>query len=353
MQNNIFTNKDLYEYHFNIEHKERRMQDFMNIYNVLKSHLEPKTKAKIDENKLQKYINLYKDENKEFIKNILHLIIHIDYDKFCSDTFEQLEKLNNNIKNKKYIYILGVNNQNGSSNTDYNIYKSNLWMFMLIFDKLETKPVDILLNIKIAIQLYGDDVEYLIVDDCSYSGTQIIQKVLYNDASETLYKYPNSYLIKNNVYKKTIFKPIQKHNIKVHLFIPYLSYIAWIKINELNLLTCFDIIRYEKYILNELGTLLSSEDCNKLNTFYSYFYGDYNALNLIPIFFDHKIADGLSTIELILTKGRVLDDPKSHLIFINPCDELYDNLTPADLIMPLYCPIPPYQLFKKILEEQL
>lgn len=95
-------------------------------------------------------------------------------------------KFNSNVNGKKYIYILGVNNQVGSSNDDFNIYKSNLWMFMLIWDKLETKLIDILLNVKIAIQLYGDNVEYLIVDDCAYSGNQIVEQVLYSDASETI-----------------------------------------------------------------------------------------------------------------------------------------------------------------------
>jgi len=95
---------------------------------------------------------------------------------------------------------------------------------------MKIKPIDILLNVKIAIQLYGDNVEYLIVDDCSYSGTQIVEQVLYSYASEALYKYPSSYLIRTDVYKKTMFKPVSKHNIKVHLFIPYLSYIAWNKI---------------------------------------------------------------------------------------------------------------------------
>lgn len=353
MENNIFTNKELYSYHFDKKNKQRRLDDFNKIYNILKTHLEPSSRARIDENKINDYINLYKEENKNFIKNILHSINHVDFDKFCSDTWEQLEKFNANIKGKKYIYILGVNNQIGSSNMDFNIYKSNLWMFMLIWDKLKTKPDDILLNIKIAIQLYGDNVEYLIVDDCSYSGTQIVEQVLYVDASESMYKYPNSYLIKNDVYKKTMFKPVQQHNIKVHLFIPYLSYIAWSKINELNLLTCYDIIRYEKYILNEFGTILSQEDSNKLYELYSNFYKNYNPLNLIPIFFDHKIADGLSTVELILTKGQVLDNYNSRLIFVKPCDTLYDNLSEQYLFKQLYCPIPPYHLFKKILEEKL
>ena len=353
MENNIYTNKELYYYHFDKNSKEIRIRDFLQIYNILKSHLEPKNKAHINENKMLEYVNLYKEENREWIKRVLHSVLHIDFDKFCSDCWEKISKLNSNIKEKKYVYILGVNDQIGSSNADFNIYKSNLWMFMLIWDKLETKPIDILLNVKIAIQLYGDDVEYLIVDDCSYSGNQIVDQVLYLDASESLYKYTSSYLIKNDVYKKTMFKPVSKHNIIVHLFIPYLSFIAWNKINELSLLTCFNIIRYEKYILNEFGAVLSIEDSNKLYKLYSNIYKNYNPLNLIPIFFDHKIADNMSTIELILTKGQVLDNKELKLIFVEPCDKLYSHIEEKDLYSTLYCPIPPYHLFKKILEEKL
>jgi len=353
MENNIYTNKELYSHHFDVNSKERRVDDFIKIYKVLKSHLEPKSKAHINENKMLEYIDLYEEENRNFIKRVLHSILHIDFEKFCSDCWEQLEKFNSNVKGKKYIYILGVNNQVGSSNADFNIYKSNLWMFMLIWDKLETKPIDILLNVKIAIQLYGDGVEYLIVDDCSYSGSQIVEQVLYSDASEALYKYPSSYLIRTDVYKKTMFKPVSKHNIRVHLFIPYLSYIAWNKINELELLTCFNITRYEKYILNEFGVVLSNEDSTKLYKLYSNIYKNYNPLNLIPIFFDHKIADGMSTVELILTKGQVLDNRELRLIFVEPCDKLYSNMSEQDLYKILYCPIPPYHSFKKILEEKL
>jgi hypothetical protein len=118
-------------------------------------------------------------------------------------------------------------------------------------------------------------------------------------------------------------------------------------------LTCFDIVLYEKYILNEFGATLSQSDSVKLYELYSHFYKNYNPLNLIPIFFDHKIADKVSTVELILTKGQVLDNPSYKLIFVKPCDKLYDDLPEKDLTSNLYCPIPPYHLFKKILEENL
>ena len=354
MEDNVFTNKELYSLHYNLDNRQRRLDDFKKIYTILKSHLEPKYKARINQDKIIKYINLYKDENKDFIKKLLNAINHISFEKFCTDTYEQLEIFNSNIKGKKYIYVIGVNDQIGSSSADFNIYKSNLWMFMLIYDKLETKPHDIILNVKIAIQLYGDTVEYLVVDDCSYSGTQIVQEVLYSDASETLYKYPNSFLIKTDLYKKTLFKPVKKHNISIHLFIPYLSYIAWNKLQELKLLTCFNIITYEKYILNELKTILSREDSLKLFNLYSNFYNGINPLQYVPIFFDHKIADTLSTVELILTKGQVLDNPDLRLIFIDACDELYGKIPQNDLLLEiLYCPIPPYHSFQKLLKENL
>lgn len=355
MDKNIYTNKELYSHHFDAGAggSKRRIDDFIKIYEILKMYLEPTSKAKINETKMIEYINLYKEENRNFIKRVLHLIYHIDFEKFRSDCWEQLEKFNSNLDGKKYIYILGVNNQIGSSNKDYNIYKSNLWMFMLLWEKLKTKPIDILLNVKIAIQLYGDSVEYLIVDDCSYSGTQIVDQVLYSDASESMYKYPFSYLIRNDVYKKTMFKPVKTHNIRIHLFIPYLSFFAWNKIQQLKLVTCFDIILYEKYILSDFGTLLNDEDSGKLYKLYSNFYKNYNPLYLIPIFFDHKIADGLSTVELILTKGQVLDNPNLRLIFVESCDELYSDIPNLNIQDTLYCPIPPYHLFKHILEKKL
>ena len=226
-------------------------------------------------------------------------------------------------------------------------------MFMLMYEKLETKPIDILLNIKIAINLYGDINDYLIVDDCSYSGSQIVNEVLYKDASESLYKYPNSFLIKNDVLSKTMFRPVQKHNINVHLFIPYMSYNSWTKIQQLKLTTCYNIILYEKYIINSFNSVLEEKDLFLLYKLYENFYTDYNPLHLMPIFFDHKIADTLSTVELILIKGQMLDNADKRLIFIDACEELYNDMKKDDLGKILYCPIPPYHLFYGLLEKNL
>ena len=37
MENNIFTNKELYSFHYDIKNKQRRLDDFNKIYNILKN----------------------------------------------------------------------------------------------------------------------------------------------------------------------------------------------------------------------------------------------------------------------------------------------------------------------------
>lgn len=225
-------------------------------------------------------------------------------------------------------------------------------MFMLIYDKLKTKPFDILLNLKIAIQLYGNSYDYLIVDDCMYTGTQIVENVLYKDASETLYKIPNSYIIAKEIFSKTLFTPVSTPKINIHLFIPYISHNSYLKINDIQLLTCLNIILYEKYIVNNFKNVLDDSDSSKLLNMYSNFYNNINPLELTPIFFDHKISDTISTIELILIKGQVLDNPNKKLIFIDVCEK-YSDIEKSELYKILICPQSPYHLFKSILENKL
>ena len=93
--------------------------------------------------------------------------------------------------------------------------------------------------------------------------------------------------------------------------------------------------------------------------FYKWSWSDIGSL--IPIFFEHKIADLVSTIDLILIKGQVLDNPKKRLVFINSC--MYNMKDPNKRELnpklkdynykKLYCPNPPYLNFKKILFSTL
>jgi hypothetical protein len=359
MEENVFTNKGLYSYHFDKNKRERRISDFNKIYNILKDHLNPTQIARINNVKIQEYVDLYQEENKEFISKVLNAVMHIPFSKFLNDTKEQTEIFNKTINKKKYIYIIGVRTDVGSSSTDYNLYKSNFWMFMLLYQFLDTKPYDILLDLKIAINLYGDEHDYLIVDDCIYSGSQIVENVLYTNSSETLYKYPDSFITESET-KKTLYKPVQQHNIKIHLLVPYISNIGYRKISNLRLVTSLDITCYNKYIVNSYSNILDSQTLHKLKTLYNNFI-KINTDNLIPIFFDHKIADIISTIDLILIKGQVLDNKDLRLVFIDACayDEsnpYYREFDPKKndfFYKKLYCPNPPYLDFEKILKKEL
>lgn len=362
MEDNLFTNKNLFSQHFKKDLRQKRLDDFKQLYNILKDYLVPFQKAEINEEKLNEYVNLYKDENKQFIKNVLNSIIHIPFDKFLKDSIEMIEKFNKYIeKKKKYVFVIGVNNDVGASNLDFNIYKSNLWMFMLMYEHLKVKPYDILLNLRIGIQLYGDEYDFLIVDDCIYSGTQIVDQVLYENASEALYKFSDSFVVKSEMLKP-MFKPVQMKNININLVVPYLSLIGNNKLCDVGLLTSLNIIKYNKYIVNPFRNVLNIDDLNKLYDFYRSFDFNLNTDNLIPIFFDHKISDALSTIELVLIKGQVLDDKTKRKVFIDACEynkeknPFYQNFdsSKSDFnYKKLYCPQPPYIFFENILKKNL
>jgi len=362
LKNNCFIDKSLFYTHFDIKNRDKRLKDFKDIYIRLKNHLEPKEKAIINKKKMNKYINMHKKENIPLIKKLLEVTQYISFSNFKKNLYSQIERFNqyleeNNIK--KYIFCLGVGNDGGGADTDYNIYKSNLWVFLLGYNLLHIKPFDIMLNLKDAFRLYSDKMinNFLLIDDCTYSGSQVVDRVIYSAATELMHNNEtNSFLI-NEVTKKPIFQPIQEKKILVHYIIPYLSKIAYNKLKMLELTTQINVNIYTNNIINSYGDIIEKNLMEKIKKLYNNFIDWTNIENLIPIFFDHKIADSVSTIDLILIKGQVLDNPKKRCIFIDSC--LYNkNDTEKQSLNPneknfnqkkVYCPIPPYLHFYKYL----
>jgi len=362
LKNNCFIDKSLFYTHFDIKNRDKRLKDFKDIYIRLKNHLEPKEKAIINKRKMNKYINMHKKENIPLIKKLLEVTQYISFSNFKKNLYSQIERFNkyleeNNIK--KYIFCLGVGNDGGGADTDYNIYKSNLWVFLLGYNLLHIKPFDIMLNLKDAFRLYSDKMinNFLLIDDCTYSGSQVVDRVIYSAATELMHNNEtNSFLI-NEVTKKPIFQPIQEKKILVHYIIPYLSKIAYNKLKMLELTTQINVNIYTNNIINSYGDIIEKNLMEKIKKLYNNFIDWTNIENLIPIFFDHKIADSVSTIDLILIKGQVLDNPKKRCIFIDSC--LYNkNDTEKQSLNPneknfnqkkVYCPIPPYLHFYKYL----
>lgn len=363
--NNIFINKEDFIKHHNIEYRNQRLTDFKEIYQILKNHLVPKEKAKINEKKLVKYIDAHKKENREIIKKVLQNVVNISFKKFLTELKKQIDNFNNYLISnsiKKYVFVLGVSNDAGASNMDFNLFKSNFWVFLLGWKYLKIKPYDIILNLNVALRLYYPIIkDFLLLDDCSYSGDQMFNQVIKIASTEFLFYNKKGYIIKSET-KSTVYEPVQEKLINLHLIIPYLSKIAYDKISELELLTSFNIKRYNSYIINPFKELLDSDTLKKISILYKPFYGEWLQFgNLIPIFFEHKIADMVSTIDLILIKGQILDNPEKRIIFIDACEYKKNNQSKQDLNpqqkdfnkLKLYCPNPPYLDFKKILLSKL
>jgi hypothetical protein len=360
--NNIYLNKDSFIKHHQIEFRNQRINDFKEIYKILKNNLKPKSKASINEKNLNKYINLYKKENKEFIREVIQNTVYVSFKKFYAELKFQIEKFNRYLKDNsisKYVFVLGVGSDSGASTLDFNIFKSNLWVFMLGWKYLKIKPYDILLNLNTALRLHYPKIkDFLLVDDCSYSGDQMFNQVIKVASTEFLFHDKKGYLIKTET-KNTVYQPIQEKLANIHLVIPYLSKIAYEKIKELDLLTGFNIIRYNSYIINPFKDILNSTTLKTVSELYKNFYKFVDFGNLIPIFFEHKIADMISTIDLILIKGQVIDEPKKRLVFVDSCEySKKTNFNPEynynkkdfnyDKI---YCPEPPYLFFQQILKK--
>lgn len=362
IDNNIFLNKEKFSYHHDKKYRDKRINDFKEIYEKLKNHLKPNKnqRAEINEKELHNYINLYKEENKELIKEILNKVQYISFNKFYTELKNQIEIFNKYLKTnkiEKYIYVLGVGKDLGSDTVNFNLFKSNFWVFLLSWEYLEIKPYDIILNFNTAIRLYYNEIkEYLLLDDCSYSGDQLFNNVIKNASIELMYYKKDSYLISDVIYRP-IFKPVQEKYLNLHLIIPYMSILAYDKIKNIELTTGFNIINYTSYIINNYDKLFDINTLNKINTMYQQ-YVDYVYFgNLIPLFFEHKIADNLSTIDIILIKGQVLDDPKKRLVFIdnckyikeNPDKEIYNPDVANFNYRKIYCPLAPYLYFEDII----
>ena len=358
-ESNVFLNKELFSTHFSKKYRKRRIEDFKQIYAKLKSHLQPTNKITIDKKLEERYIKMYKKENQKLIQKILDNLHHITFKQFMIELEKQIIRFNNYLKDnniKKYIFVIGVTSDIGGSITDFNIYKSNLWVFMLGWKYLAIKPHDIVLNLNIAIRLYLDSItDFLMMDDCSYSGIQLIDFVLKPASTELLYQKENGYEILEP--KMNSYAPIFNKYCNIHLIIPYISNIAIEKLCQIKQITGFNIIGYHSLIIKAYGDILDEDEIIRINDMYQKFlsYGDFS--KLIPIIFDHKIADSTSTIELIIIKGQVLDNFDKRLVFVKECQ--YDKNDPEKkefdpsqknfIHKKIYCPIPPYLNFEKYL----
>lgn len=219
--------------------------------------------------------NLDSDEIK-IIDDIIKATTHIPFYKFIEELKKSINIFKSTIGNKEYILYI----TNPTKHVDNDIrQKSNFWVSSMVYHLLgdcrPTKIVDIIDYT--TLKNNADDANnILICDDCSYSGNQL------------------GTIINNLVYGTIESKHINMH---VHLIIPFITNDA------LNYFTKslpkLKISVYNTYIVKRIEEMFTSDFCTKAKNL-----GLYIA-NPCPIYFDHRVADYLSSFDQFYLFGRI------------------------------------------------
>lgn len=245
-------------------------------------------------------------DSREFASDIIKHTLYISFSKFMGDVKNICNSYMEKFTQPKYsqtIFILII---------PFNIYKSNTWVTLLIFKYLKNIIHDIYPDITDVYNdtinhrshLYKKKVRCIICDDCAYTGHQlshvssfIYEKINYinktHPPSENSSEWISWYERTNKEAEQHI-KKLSPEIFAIDLMIPYMSTLAqaslriipWVNIPH----SCFVFAIFSQYINIERIPLHILNEFKK--TFQ--YHRDVSA-----IYFDHKVADTVSTFHKI------------------------------------------------------
>ena len=388
--NNLFLNKKYFKLFFDPKLRLKRVNDIYKLSEFYKKYklFDQNKNYNINKKLLEKWINSHKtDEDKYIAKMLIDPVVHVSLEEFKSNLIHSVNKFNHYIKSnniKKYYIVIGANKLYGTNQQNYlDIGKSNFWTLLLSLPYLIIKPYDILLNLNQAIEFSIFEklkkkekiFDFVFFDDCSYSGSQLFQNVIDFNLLQKYYlnaMITNSKIEKiniNNLNKKEnklIKVHNEKPNIHIHVIIPYISLPAKDLAFDIQTKRNIGIHLYNNYFIKSYNDFYKFDEIllNQLEDTYS--LDGYNK-NLIPLYFDHKMPDGVSTIDYILLSGIVSNYSdskkdnkklkKKFVQFINNC--IYPSnklMNPLELKKWGYntlCPVSPYKKAKKFIENYI
>ena len=347
--NNVFLHEKYFDTFFNQNLREKRLEDIDNLSKFFtKNKLLKVTKDYgINEKLLEKWINSHKTEDdKNIARDLMKPVTYISFELFFDNLLLSTQKFNkyiNKNKIKKYYLIIGANNSAGTDSSIYiNIEKSNFWTLLLIYPHLEQKPYDIVLNLNQALEFSIFDIirektknirtDFVFVDDASYSGSQLFNYTIgtelinkkYLDAIQNISSETTiSPITKNNInrnkniniikIKRTSLQKINNSssymsNINIHIIVPYISTCAFELGNEIQLKKNINIHFYNNYLVSSYEKYYKYYDNILLDNLRKTYENFGFNKNLIPLYFAHKMPDGVSTIDYILLSGIVVNN---------------------------------------------
>lgn len=302
------TNIAILQYHYNND--LTRYQRFIDLMKKHKSNNQlyiPSGKYKINRKLKDHFLmdaeRYYGKQVSDTLRLIIEMTTYVTFDDFYQSLGKCVESFLKKIGNSPYIFLyLGRED------------KSNFWVTQLALDYIINKypqnlPYDILRNYKDVEYVYGEDAskfKYVAFDDCSYSGLQLSDHIEYE-----LDNNPN----KNNLY----------------VIVPYISGAAYKIISEAdsigeeytknNLIYEYKILKISEILKNQgyskefidnffknLLVYLNDFDIGPDKESAEYEDEDWNHnVDNVPIYFDHKIADSVSTYPKLYSFGIIYD----------------------------------------------
>lgn len=353
MEKNCFYHASLFPTQYDKSYAKRRIQDFEKLLKILKPHLIPKHSVHILEDKMKEYINAHQPENRPLVEDLLKKVLCIPFKEFHQSLMNQAKRFSENNK-EPYVLVIGAN---FNIEDMANIYKSNFWTMLLAYPHIP-KPIDIVFNLTLAVQMYYPDIKnFVVIDDCAYSGSQLY--VGMKDANIELRGKGLEHNMGNEIHKLNVVKVLNEDKLcNIHLIIPYISTIAYRRFLTYTFPLGFEVILYFENVIKQYNMLFAPDIFRKLSLLYlncsQYLNEKYNVPifelgSLVPVIFQHKIADLVSTIGIVITDGTVLDNPDIQIRFIEECmddnkEVHFQSMTPNS------CPIlSPYKKFANIL----
>jgi len=303
----------------------------------------------LDKDQVRKFINACEPEVKEIAQKIINNTTHISFENFLARMNTCIYNLMTivNVNRPVFVYL------GKDTSIDSIKNKSNYWLYLYVKEFIRYITNDknevILTTDLNSSSLHTDDI-IVLIDDCIYSGQQM-----------------GSTVGAINIYNKKAYK--------FYLLVPYISNKGLSRIKS-NFRSNQGSLKYSTLIapkiqfkLTSTTSILSPEEIDKIKHYYRYWGVSFS--NKYLIYFDHKLADSLSTIpyfylgivpsnknlELIkkylIEKNKLLNDKKYKKLGIKLDIFSYLNIIPLFKNCKHYtsrlspespkCPAPPYK----------
>jgi hypothetical protein len=283
---------------------------------IVSNPIIPKKSYPLNQEKVKEYLENTDISIRPIIKKLFDNTKHISYKSFKIVLYQNFRELINFCKINKIDTIILFLADIGDYGDSKITRKSNFWVAQHFYQYLIAKKVNI--NLEIITnpdKLYDTDPNHLILilDDCSYTGSQL------HDLIE------DSFPIRNELFN-------------LYIIIAYVTEPALNKIMTSKKIASNVNIILSRFnnIINSFYEYLSSSQIKKAETIHELNENKY------PIYFDHKLADNISTYTSIYL-GKVINDSKDIIIPVMTNCEHIKEVSGDDLWYPP-CPITPYKL---------